>query len=79
MAKVDLGRINTVTVAYGNVTSGTPETLQALESGEWVCVPVYPLNMDIVAVPDGNNNVVVTSNGYTGFVLIACYAVESNV
>lgn len=77
MAKVDLGRISTVTVAYGNVVSGSPTTLQALGSGEWVCTPVYPLNLDIVATPDSNNNVVVTSNGYTGFVLIACYAVES--
>ena len=77
MAKVDLGPVNSVVTVYGNIVANTPTTLQSLGSGEWVCVPLYPLNLDITAVPDSSNNVVVTSKSYTGFVIVACYSLES--
>ena len=79
MAKVDLGLVNNITVVGGDLTSSLT-TLGTLQSGDWLCVPVYPVNaieLDLFAAIDSNNHVIVRSPSYRGACVLLCYSMGS--
>ena len=75
MAKIDLGIINTCITYSGDITVGT-NIVGDLPIGSWVCVPVYPLNLDIVCSSNSNNQLVIVSKNYSGAVVVACYNIN---
>ena len=75
MAKVDLGSVNNIIVVGGDLTSSST-ILGTLPSGDWYCVPVYPMNQfvpDIFAATDSSNHVIVNSGSYRGACVLLCY------
>ena len=75
MAKVDLGAVNNIMVVGGDLTSSST-TLGTLPSGDWYCIPVYPINQfiaDIFVATDNANNVIVKSGTYRGACVVLCY------
>lgn len=75
MAKVDLGAVNNIVVVAGDLTSSVT-TLGTLSSGEWYCIPVYPIpqiDIDIIVGTNSNNNVIVKSDNYRGACVVLCY------
>ena len=53
----------------------SPFKIGTLDSGDWVCSVIYPINLDITVAPDENNDVYVTSSEYTGAVVVLCHKV----
>lgn len=75
MAKIDLGAVNNITVVAGDLTSSVT-TLGTLPSGEWYCIPVYPMpqiDIDIIAATNADNNLIVKSDNYRGACVVLCY------
>lgn len=72
----DLGSVNSVVVFSGTLTNGDATIIGTLPTTEdYVCVPLYPLNLDIVIAPNSNGQLVAKGNGYTGVVVVACYSI----
>ena len=65
-----------VTYEYisGDITE-SPQTIGVLPSGDWVCSVLYPINLDITAATNEDNEVVVTAGEYTGAVVVLCFKV----
>ena len=65
-----------VTYEYisGDITE-SPQTIGSLPEGDWVCSVLYPMNLDITVATDESNNVIVTSEDYTGAVVVLCFKV----
>lgn len=53
----------------------SPKKIGELAHGNWVCSVLYPLNLDITVAPNDNNDLIVTSAGYTGAVVVLCFKV----
>ena len=73
MAKVDLGAIASVVYVSGELTDVTRD-IGTLPAGEWVCTPIYPLNLDITCAPNASNHVIVSAKTYRGVVVVGCYS-----
>ena len=73
MAKVDLGAISSVIYISGELTDITTD-IGTLPSGEWVCTPIYPLNIDVTFAPNAENHVIATASNYRGIVVCGCYS-----
>lgn len=58
----------------GDITE-SPQKIGELPDGDWVCSVLYPLNLDITAAPNDSNEVIVTSENYTGAVVVLCFGV----
>ena len=75
MAKVDLGAVNNIMVVGGDLTSSST-ILGTLPSGDWYCIPVYPIPQiepDLIASTDNSNNIIVNSKTYRGACVLLCY------
>ena len=78
MAKVDLGSVNAVVMFSGTLINDNATVIGTLPTNDdYVCVPVYPLNLDITVAPNNNGQLICKGNGYTGVVVVACYSIGS--
>ena len=59
----------------GDLTDNNND-IGTLPQGKWVCVPIYPLNLDLVCAPNANNHIIVSSKNYRGAVIVGCYSVD---
>ena len=77
-AKVDEleEKVNALTHVFVNdIITESPQKIGELETGDWVCALVYPLNPDITIATNEDNEVIVTSSNYTGAVVALCFKV----
>lgn len=76
---VDLGSVNSVVVFSGTLLNDDATVIGTLPNAEdYVCVPLYPLNLDIVIAPNSSGQLVAKANGYTGVVVVACYSIGTS-
>lgn len=53
----------------------SPKKIGELPDGEWVCSVIYPINLDITVAPNSDNEIIVTSEDYSGAIAVLCFKV----
>lgn len=65
---------NSTKFIYGNVEE-SPQKIDELPSGDWICSVIYPMNLDITVATNDSNEVIVTSENYIGAVVALAFKV----
>lgn len=67
--------LENATKIVGGVITQSPQKIDELPSGDWLCSVIYPLNLDITIATNADNEVIVTSENYLGAVVALAFKV----
>lgn len=65
---------NATKIVSGIITE-SPQKIDELPTGDWLCSVIYPLNLDITIATNADNEVIVTSENYLGAVVALAFKV----